>query len=87
MTYSRTRAGVTIGRFALYGAVYSAQSTTSSAVTVPVNGTSYNEAVSAQRTLFAVGDVITLTVSATGAGGTIVAAPTGVAAVFIPLLL
>lgn len=89
VTYTRTRSGVTVGPYVLYGAVYPITSQAGGAFYSPLNGTSYNEAVAGERITFTHGDILTLTVSGLFVGGSppnIVTPATGLAAVFSPFL-
>jgi hypothetical protein len=90
VTYSRTRSGVTVGPFALYGAAYPITSQSTGGFYAPVNGVSYNEAVVGERTTFTHGDVVTIQVIGTYVGvsaPTIVVPATGLAAVVSPFFI
>jgi hypothetical protein len=86
-TYTRTRVGVTVGPFALYGCAYPVSSQATGGFTSPINGTTFNEAVVGERTTFTHGDVLAIQVFATYTGAsapTIVTPASGLAAVFSP---
>ncbi len=86
-TYTRTRSGVTVGPFALYGCSYPTTSQAGGGFTTPINGTTYNEAVAGERTTFTHGDVLAIQLYGTYVGGSppsITTPATGISAVFSP---
>ena len=90
VTYTRTRSGVTVGPYALYGAIYPVTSQAGGAFYSPLNGTTYNEAVVGERITFTHNDVLAIQVYGTYTGGSppnLVTPPTGLAAVFSPFLV
>jgi hypothetical protein len=90
VTYTRTRGGVTVGPYALYGAIYPVSAQAGGAFYTPLNGTTYNEAVVGERITFTHLDVLAIQVYGTYTGGSppsLVTPPTGLAAVFSPFLV
>jgi hypothetical protein len=86
-TYTRNRASVITGPFALYGCSYPIESRSDGAFYSPLNGTTYNEAVVGERITFTHGDIITISVFGLFVGGsppTITTPATGLASVFSP---
>ena len=89
-TYTRTRSGVSVGPYALYGCSYPITSQAGGAFFSPLNGTSYNEANPAERITWTHGDILTLTITGLYVGGSppsTVTAPNGLACVFSPFLV
>ena len=89
-TYTRTRGGITVGPYALFGCAYPITAQTTGAFYTPVNGVSYNEFAPLERITFTHGDIFTLNIFGTYTGGSppSIATPgTGLAAVFSPFLI
>ena len=89
-TYTRTRSGVTTAQIPLYGCSYPVTSQSGGRFFSPLNGTSYDEVTSANRTTFTHGDIINIYVFGTYVGGsppTISTPASGLACVFSPFFL
>jgi hypothetical protein len=89
-TYTRTRGGITIGPYALYGCSYPIESRSDGAFYSPINGTTYNEAVVGERITFTHLDILAVQIYGTYVGGSppnITTPASGLSAVFSPFLV